>query len=287
MASLRALLCIAVLLTAAFASELKIKVTDSRGAAVAGAQVSLLPQSSSVPLGVQTSSGEGVVSFTGVPAGPYRLQVLAPGFAPHHQEEILLPRDSQLTVKLRIATPTETVVVSATRLPAPEAEAGASVSTLESGQLETMQPVSANEALRFLPGAVIATVGQRGGLASLFVRGGDSRYNKVLVDDVPVNEPGGTFDFGVVPLAEADRMEFLHGAQSTLYGSDAMTSVVETFTRTGSTETPELRFAADGGNLHTAHGFLALAGARGRFDYDIFGDQFNTSGPGPNDDYSN
>ena len=83
------------------------------------------------------------------------------------------------------------------------------------------------EALRFVPGAVIADSGQRGGLTSLFVRGGESRYNKVIVDGVPVNEPGGVFNFGVVPLAQTDRIEFFRGANSTLYGSDAMTSVVQ------------------------------------------------------------
>ena len=62
-----------------------------------------------------------------------------------------------------------------------------------------MQPVAAADALRFLPGAIVNTAGQRGGLASLFVRGGDSRYNKVIVDGVTVNDPGGTFDFGIVP----------------------------------------------------------------------------------------
>ncbi len=82
-------------------------------------------------------------------------------------------------------------------------------------------------------------------------------------------------------------MEFVRGAQSTLYGSDAMTSVVQVFTRTGSTPVPELRFGADGGNLGTANGYATLAGAYGRFDYNLFADQFNTMGQGPNDDYSN
>ena len=66
-----------------------------------------------------------------------------------------------------------------------------------------MQPISADDAIRFLPGAVINTAGQRGGLASLFVRGGDSTYNKVIVDGVTVNEPGGTFDFGTLPLTRS------------------------------------------------------------------------------------
>ena len=171
-------------------------------------------------------------------------------------------------------------------IPSPAEESGADVSTLENGQLETMQPVAANDAVRFLPGAVVNTAGQRGGLSSLFVRGGESNYNKVIVDGVTINEPGGTFDFGTLPLTEANRMEFLRGTQSTLYGSDAMTSVVQVFTRTGSTRTPELLLGADGGNFSTANGNAAISGARGRFDYNFFGDQFNTNGSGINNAYS-
>jgi outer membrane cobalamin receptor len=81
-------------------------------------------------------------------------------------------------------------------------------------------------------------------------------------------------------------MEFVRGAQSTLYGSDAMTSVVQVWTRNGSTRIPELRFGADGGNFSTAHGFASLAGARSRFDYNLFGGQFNTQGSGINNAYS-
>ncbi len=61
-----------------------------------------------------------------------------------------------------------------------------------------------------------------------------------------------------------------------------MTSVVQVWTRTGSTPTPELRFGADGGNFSTANGYASLAGANGRFDYNLFGDQFNTNGAGIN-----
>src|SRR5260370_23481877 len=150
-----------------------------------------------------------------------------------------------------------------------------------------MRRVAANDALRFLSGAVVSTAGQRGGLSSLFVRGGDSRYNKVIVDGVAVNDPGGTIDFGTLPLLEADRLEFLRGAQSTLYGSDAMTSVVQVWSRSGNTPLPELRFGGDAGNYGSENGYASLSGAKGRFDYNLFGNQFNTTGSGPNDDYSN
>ena len=148
--------------------------------------------------------------------------------------------------------------MTATRTPVPAGESGASISTLESAQLDTMRPTAADDAVRYLPGAVVNTAGQRGGLSSLFVRGGDSTYNKVIVDGVTINEPGGTFDFGTLPLTEANRMEFFRGAQSTLYGSDAMTSVVQVWTRTGSTPMPELRFGADGGNFSPPTATLRL-----------------------------
>jgi vitamin B12 transporter len=149
-----------------------------------------------------------------------------------------------------------------------------------------MQPIAAADAVRFLPGAVVNTTGQRGGLSSLFVRGGESTYNKVIVDGVAIDNPGETFDFGTLPLSQADRVEFVRGTQSTLYGSDAMTSVLQVWTRTGSTPVPEFRFGADGGNFGTANGYTSLAGARGRFDYNLFGDQFNSAGLGVNDAYS-
>jgi vitamin B12 transporter len=273
-------------LAAASAAEVKVRVIDPQSAAVAGAQVTLFVTGiNASSTKIATTSAEGIVTFEGLsPSSVHQVQVLAPGFAVF--TGIDPDRAESITVQLRLATASETVVVTATRTPALAEETGASISTLEAGQLEAMQPIAANDAVRFLPGAVVNTAGQRGGLSSLFVRGGDSTYNKVIVDGVTVNEPGGTFDFGTLPLTEANRMEFLRGAQSTLYGSDAMTSVVQVFTRTGSTSTPELRFGADGGNFSTADGYVSLAGARGRFDYNVFGDQYNTNGSGINDAYS-
>jgi vitamin B12 transporter len=271
---------------AAIAADLTIRVVDPNSAAVPNAQVSIFSRESSTPLAVLTTSAEGKAFISGWQAGAYRVQVLAPGFSPA-TVDVSLPQSSLISMTLAVAKVSETVVVTAARTPLPLQDAASSVSTLESDQLETMQPVAVADAVRFLPGAIVNTVGQRGGQSSLFVRGGDSRYNKVIIDGVPVNDAGGTFDFGVVPVAGSERLEFLRGAQSTLYGSDAMTSVVQVFTRSGTTPTPELRFGADGGNLSTAHGYLSLAGARDRFDYNVFGDQFNTQGSGPNDDYSN
>lgn len=274
-----------VLLAAASATEIKIRVVDPQSAAVGGVRVELLAKGSSTVVAVDSTSAEGVATFRNVAQQTYRCRVLAPGFAAQSLD--ISASAEPVTVQLKLAPGSETVVVTATRNPVPTQDAGADVSTLSGAQVETMNPVAANDALRFLPGAIVNTAGQRGGLASLFVRGGDSTYNKVIVDGVTINEPGGTFDFGTLPLTETDHLEFFRGAQSTLYGSDAMTSVIQVFTRTGSTAIPELRLAADGGNFGTANGYASLSGARGRFDYNIFGDEFNTNGQGINNAYSN
>jgi vitamin B12 transporter len=281
----RIFLSVVCLLAAASAAEIKIKVIDPQAAVVAGAQVWLFEGQATARPAVQVTSAEGLAIFRGMGSGPHQVKVLVPGFAV--ETTTVSAKDDSITVQLHLATASETVVVTGTRTPVPGEDAGADVASLSGEQIQTMNPVAADDALRFLPGAIVNTAGQRGGLSSLFVRGGNSNYNKVIVDGVSVTEAGGTIDFGTLPLDEADRLEFLRGAQSTLYGSDAMTSVVQVWTRTGSTPTPELSFGADAGNYGTENGYATLAGARGRFDYNVFGNQFNTNGAGPNAAYSN
>jgi vitamin B12 transporter len=274
-------------LASALASELTVRVVDPRSAAVSGAQVEIFSENSSRALAVQITSAQGVAQFHDIAAPSVRIHVLAPGFAERWSTVSAAEAANGITIDLQLAVASETVVVTATRTPLPSEESGASIDSLSGAVLETTRPVAASDGLRFLPGAIVSTAGQRGGLASLFVDGGESRYNKVIVDGVPINDPGGTFDFGTLPLFEADRIEFLRGAQSTLYGSDAMSSVVQVWSRTGSTPVPEFRFGADAGNYGTENGYASLSGANGRFDYNLFGNQFNTTGSGPNDDYSN
>jgi hypothetical protein len=166
----------------AVATDLKVRVVDPRSAAVAGAQVTLLDRSGSAALDVQNTSADGTAFLRSSVTTPLRVRVLAPGFASHEVD--VNPGGELLTVQLRLATQVETVVISSTLSPLPEEESGSNVSTLNHAQLTVMNPVAANDALRFLPGAVMNVQGQRGALSSLFVRGGDSRYNKVIVDGV-------------------------------------------------------------------------------------------------------
>lgn len=285
---LRSIFCSVFLFFApvfSLAADFSFKIIAPDSNPVAGARVSLYKPGSTAPIATVISSAEGIADFVAIPQENYSLEVLAAGFSPLRQT--IAPSSKETTVRLSISAPPQTVVVTATRTALPLDETGRAEEALDASELSNLQPISAADALRVLPGAIISDSGQLGGITSLFVRGGDSRYNKVIIDGVPVDEPGGTFNFGTVPLTNIDRLEFLRGAESTLYGSNAMTSVVNMWTASGHTQAPELTFGADGGNFSTAHGDATLAGAYGKFDYDLFADQFNTQGSGVNDSYSN
>jgi vitamin B12 transporter len=280
------LLFLSLLCSAAFASELKITVQSPSGERVSGVQVSLFRAADNAGVATQVTAGDGTAVFSNLSDGSYRVVILAPGFAEQSQQ-VSIPQTQALAVELKLATTPQTVVVSATSTPTTVEQTGTSVGLLNSTQLKLMNSVATSDALRYIPGAVVNSSGQDGALASLFVRGGESSFNKVLIDGVPVNDPGGFFDFGVVPMSNVQRLEVERGPESTVYGSDAMTSVVQLWTATGSTHTPLLEFGADGGNFSTAHGYASLSGAQGIFDYNAFADQFNTNGQGINNQYSN
>jgi outer membrane cobalamin receptor len=273
------LLCV----SAALADQIQLKVIDPQNAAVSGARVTLLRGKSVVA--VKTTNAEGAARFD-VPAGEYTANVLAAGFAPL-TVGVTTPQREFTVAQLAIAAQPQTVNVTAAGTPIVEEQSGSPLDALSAQELQTMQPTESAEAIRFLPGAIVNAAGREGGQASLFVRGGESRYNKVLVDGVPVDDAGGEFDFGVVPMFQVDRVELFRGPQSVLYGSDAMTSVVQMWTANGTTRTPLLTFGADGGTFASARGYASLAGAWRWLDYNLFGDQTNTEGQGVNDAYSN
>jgi vitamin B12 transporter len=264
------------------AEQLKIKVVSPDQQPLSNARVLVYGDHERVIASTNTSA-DGVAELN-LHNGSYDLQVLVPGFA-RATEHITLNGDHESKIELRITGPSETVQVTASGTLLETALSGADVTTIDSSVLENQQPIALSSSLRTLPGAVLNASGQRGALTALFVRGGESRYNKVIVDGVPVNEVGGQYDFGTTSLVGADRIEFMRGAQSTLYGSDAMTSVVQVFSAEGKTRVPELRFGADGGTFATARGYASLAGAVNRFDYNLFGEQLNTEGQGPNGDF--
>jgi len=178
----------------------------------------------------------------------------------------------------------ETVVVTATGRDMPESKVGASITVLNREQIEERHALSTIDLLRTIPGVVAVRSGGVGNLTGVFVRGGESTYNKVLIDGMPLNEPGGTFNFASLSPENIERIEVLRGAHSALFGSDAMASVIQLFTVRPDTSRPQFNLTADGGNFSTAH-FAAGVGARtSGVEYSIFGSSLHTDNEVPNNE---
>lgn len=156
-----------------------------------------------------------------------------------------------------------TVVVSASKVPVPASSLSQSVTVITGDDLRARGVSRVVDALREVPGAMLVQNGSIGSVTSLFLRGGESRYTKVLIDGVAVNDPGGFFDFSNLTTDNIDRIEVVRGPASVLYGADAVSGIVQIFTRKPS---DELRASLD-----------ARAGTYHSFDID--GDAARSFGP--------
>jgi vitamin B12 transporter len=123
------------------------------------------------------------------------------------------------------------VVVTATRVETAIARDIASVTVLSGDSLRARGVRDVADALREVPGAAIVRSGSLGAQTSLFLRGGESDYVRVLIDGVPMNDPGGSIDLAAYSLDNVERIEVVRGPSSVLYGSDAVAGVIQIFTR--------------------------------------------------------
>jgi vitamin B12 transporter len=196
---------------------------------------------------------------------------------------------SPVRLVLTLAPVHETVVVSATRTEAPADQVGASVTTFTAADLERRRTPLVADLLRMSPGVMVVRSGGPGALTSLFVRGGESNYNKVLLDGIPLNEPGGTFNFSNLSTDNLERVEIVRGAHSALFGSDAMASVVQLVTKRPdrARTRPQGTFSLEGGTYGTLRGGAAASGASGRIDYAVGAQRFSTDNHVPNDAFDN
>lgn len=154
------------------------------------------------------------------------------------------------------------LVVTAERTPTPVSKSVASVTVIRGDELRERGIYFVEDALREVPAAMLVPTGSYGGIASLFLRGGESDYVKVLIDGVAVNQPGGAYNFGTLSTDNIDRIEVVRGPVSVLYGSDAVTGVVQIFTRRGA---PGVSASASSqaGTYGTWTGQVSASGARG------------------------
>jgi vitamin B12 transporter len=163
----------------------------------------------------------------------------------------------------------ETVVVTATRIPTPQAKIASSITVITAKDIGAKQQQTLPDVLADVPGLNVVQSGGAGGQASVFMRGTDSNHVKVLVDGIDVSDPSsptGTFDFGQFLTQDIDRVEILRGPQSGLYGSDAIGGVINIITKSGD---GPLQATGDieGGSFDTFNQSGTVSGSEDGFHY--------------------
>jgi len=252
-------------------------VTDPTGRPVEGAQVACGTE-------IHFTDSTGACEMP----KPCEATITKPGFTPA-KIMVAVPETvsvDRVFVTLSLAPTSDRVVVTATGAPLTLEEAGVAATVFTSADFQPPHAPFVEDLLRDVPGLNIVQTGQNGALTTLFVRGGDYDATLVLLDGIPITEPGGAIDFGHLTTGGFDRMEVIRGPESALFGAEASSGVIQLFTKRGDSEsdTPHGSASYERGNFSTDHWSGSLDGGLAkRLDYAFAADQFRSTGEFPND----
>src|SRR6201998_3579704 len=250
---------------AGHAASISGVVTDASGAKAIGATFNRVANGQIV--GSAVSGADGSFQILTGTQGRFFLVVSAKKFrqleTPHFYAGQLDNIDANIVLEPEWVH--ESIVVTATGTPTPQPQTGAATSVIGPNELELSEDMVSS--LRMMPGTFVAQTGQRGAQTSLFVRGGDSDDNLVLIDGVSAGDLGGRFDFGPLSTTGLERSEIYRGPNSSLYGADAEAGVVGSTRPHGQKGFPSLIFLVDWGNYTSSREELQAAGTFGKLDY--------------------
>ena len=169
------------------------------------------------------------------------------------------------------------VVVSATKTPVPVAQVTSAVEVITAEDMKKQNIKSVVDALRLAQGLAVFSSGGPGTIATVRIRGASDTQTLVLIDGAIVNSGTlGSYNFANLTTDNIDRIEILRGAQSMLWGSDAMGGVINITTKKG-----QEPLAANGfmeyGSFATLREGGSVSGKQGAVDYSLSLSRWDTS----------
>jgi iron complex outermembrane receptor protein/vitamin B12 transporter len=269
-------------LYAAAAATISGTLLDSLGAVVANGRVELIDARTGSVVASTSSDANGRYSFEIAHEGRFQIRATAASFRPAVSEPSFAGRahSAEINLTLSPSVVSQQIVVTATGMPMPEPQTGASIGVIGEESLTAHRTVE--QEMRIQPGIQADSAGQPGSQTLMRVRGGPSDANKVLIDGVPANDIGGGIDFANISAAGVGTVEVFRGPNSALFGSDALASVVSITTRRGVTTIPELGYSVDGGTYGSYRQEGNLGGVWRQFDYFTDASHFDTRNSTPN-----
>ncbi len=184
-------------------------------------------------------------------------------------------------------TTTNEVVVTATRIEKPIDQVGSSVEVISNQQIEQSKSTTALQALELVPGLSVRRDGASSLKTKISLRGAPPESTLIMVDGIPMYDQHqmsgfNSSDLGALMASDIEQIEVLKGAQSVLYGSSAMSGVINIVTKKGS-EKPNATLFAEYGSLNTVYSGASFNGGDDKFNYSASVTYFDKQGESATD----
>ncbi len=258
----------------ASADSVKGRVVDPQGNVVPGAQVRLFDRKTG-QLRKTAANSEGGYSFPGIPAGGYLLEGDASSAALSASREVTVAGDQTADIELKISSINVEVLVTAAGTPQSVEEVAKAIDVVDSEEIAQRAELSIAETVRTLPGIRVQQLEGPGSYVSIKTRGLPNAATAILIDGMRFRDASSiqgeaTAFLSDLNVVDTERIEFLRGSGSSLYGSHALGGVINVSSRPGGGKTHG-EFRTEGGGLGMIRSVLGVGGG-------LAGDRLTYSG---------
>ena len=174
------------------------------------------------------------------------------------------------------------VRVDVTKLQQKKIESGKVLTVITQEELQQSRGKTLSEILNRQAGITISGANNTPATnQAIYVRGAHAANTLILVDGVPLYDASGeTSQFDIINLVpdQVERIEIMKGAQSTLYGSDAVAGVINIITKKGNEKAAAISGTLSAGSYNTYHGSATLSGAKDKHSYLVSLSKTNSDG---------
>lgn len=165
------------------------------------------------------------------------------------------------------------VVVTATRFEQKQSTTGKVVTVIDQKMLQRSAGRNLTEIINYQAGVFINGANNNlGSNVEIYLRGAGHGKSLILIDGIPVNDPSLTnngFDLNLIPVSQVEKIEILKGAQSTLWGSDAIAGVINIITKKGASKKIASELQLSYGSYDTWRANAGINGKLDKFNYNV------------------
>jgi vitamin B12 transporter len=175
------------------------------------------------------------------------------------------------------------VIVTANKTEQKQSTTGKIITIISKEQLEKSAGKTVAQILNEQAGLIVnGALNNTGSAQTVFLRGASSGRTLILIDGIPMNDPSminNEFNLNLLSINEIERIEICKGAQSTLYGSDALGGVINLITtKSDINKLIHLNANMTAGNYGVFKSNVNASGKFGKFKYTARFNHQNSTG---------